>query len=225
MTTAAKTVTFDNVGAEHTAIPAGYEGARWTGINSSSDGAALTATTGGGQIQALSPNGLSVTSLTVSTASTNQVVTLQAIKGGSVVATQTVTLGNGGPQSAPVTLGPQFSGIDALHIDGAANSSGDYPIKIDNVVMAGGPTTTGQVTIAAGQTTGSITVPVVNDSTYEVGETISVKLTAATNATLGTDVTGVASITNDDAAPLPSITFFDPLAVLMHEVAGEGWRM
>ncbi|WP_424140185.1 Calx-beta domain-containing protein [Roseomonas chloroacetimidivorans] len=202
-----KVIGFDGTGAIHSAIPAGYEGLRWTGIASSGDGGALTATTGGGQIQALNPSGLSVSSLTVSSASTNQVVTIQAIKDGTVVGTETVTLGNGGPSSVPVNLGAAFSGIDALRIDGSANSFGDdWPVRIDNVVLSGGDPNTGTFTISAGQTSGSIVIPVANDSLYEVGEAFTVRLTDAQGATLGSDIEATGSITNDDAAPLPMVS-------------------
>jgi hypothetical protein len=203
----AKVIDFGDVGVMHGAIPAGYEGLRWTGVSSSGDEGAFTATTGGGQIRALDPNGLSVSSLTVSSASPNQIVTIQAIKNDAVVGTQTVTLGNGGPSSASVTLGPAFSGIDALYIDGSENAFGDdWPVRIDNVVVGGGQPTMGTVTIPAGQSSGSITIPVVNDSLYEVGETVFVRLTGAQGAILGSEIEAAGSITNDDAAPLPMIS-------------------
>ncbi|MBL0407774.1 tandem-95 repeat protein, partial [Microvirga aerilata] len=211
-TASGKVIGFDGTGAIHSAIPAGYEGLRWTGVSSSGDGAALTATTGGGQIQAITPGELSLTGMTVSTASTNQVITIEAIRGGVVVGSQQVTLGNGGPQTATVALGPNFSAVDAVRIDGSADSYGnDYPIKIDNVVLGGG-IITDTVTIPAASSSGVITVPVTNDSAYEVGETISVRLTGATGATLGTEVEATGTIINDDAepvgenAPLPVVT-------------------
>jgi hypothetical protein len=65
-------ISFEGAGALYSALPAGYGGVRWTKIDSSGDGGAFTATTGGGEIQALAPNGLSVSSLNVSSASTNK---------------------------------------------------------------------------------------------------------------------------------------------------------
>jgi hypothetical protein len=227
-TTSGKVISFDGTGAIHSAIPAGYEGLRWTGVSSSGDGAALTATTGGGQIQALTPGELSLTSMTVSTASTNQVVTIEAIRGGVVVGSQQVTLGNGGPQTATVTLGPNFSGIDAVRIDGSADSyRNDYPIKIDNVVLGGG-IITDTVTIPAGSSSGVIVVPVTNDSAYEVGETVTVRLTGATGATLGTADEATGTIINDDAepvgenAPLPVVTILANTQLYGDVTEGQG---
>jgi hypothetical protein len=135
-----KVITFANTTEGD--LPAAYEGVRWTGIFASGDGKAVVATTGGGQFQSLDPNGFAISSLTVSSDDLNQlggqqIVTIQAIKGGAVVATKEVTLNNG-TASTPVTFGPEFSGIDAIHIDGATDRFGnDMPVKIDNVALAG----------------------------------------------------------------------------------------
>jgi VCBS repeat-containing protein len=215
-----KVITFANTTEGD--LPAAYEGVRWTGIFASGDGKAVVATTGGGQFQSLDPNGFAISSLTVSSDDLNQlggqqIVTIQAIKGGAVVATKEVTLNNG-TASTPVTFGPEFSGIDAIHIDGAADRFGnDMPVKIDNVALAGTKPTTGTITIAAGQTTGTIKVPVVNDKVFESGETVTVRLTGGDGATLGKDAEAVGTITNDDAAPLPMITFTKIVAGDIHE--------
>ncbi len=67
-------------------------------------------------------------------------------------------------------------------------------------------TTSGTLTFTAGQTTRTISVPVVGDTLDEVDETILVNLTVPTNATIA-DTQGVGTITDDD--PLPSITIND----------------
>ncbi len=59
------------------------------------------------------------------------------------------------------------------------------------------------LTIAAGATSGTITVAVNGDTTYEANETFFVNLSNATNATIA-DAQGLGTITNDD--PLPSIS-------------------
>jgi hypothetical protein len=89
--------------------------------------------------QALISGDLSVTSLTLSTDYLNQLggqqsVTIQAIRDGVVVGTNIVTLTNGA-STVPVTLGAEFSGIDAVRIDAAPDAfRNDAPVKIDNIV-------------------------------------------------------------------------------------------
>jgi hypothetical protein len=60
--------------------------------------------------------------------------------------------------------------------------------------------------IPAGQTTGTITVPVKGDTTYEANETFYVNLSNPVNATLGAKSQGVGTIQNDDALPTVSFT-------------------
>lgn len=63
---------------------------------------------------------------------------------------------------------------------------------------------TGTVTIPAGQTTGTITVPVIGDTVAESNDTLFVNLSNPTNATLS-DSQGVGTILNDDTGPSLSI--------------------
>ncbi len=63
------------------------------------------------------------------------------------------------------------------------------------------------VTLNPGQTTGTVSVPVCGDVTFEANQTFTVSLTNPINATVGGNATG--TITNDDAAP-PAITSFTP---------------
>ena len=60
------------------------------------------------------------------------------------------------------------------------------------------------VTVPAGATSAAVTVTVTGDTLFEADETFSVTLSAPGNATLGV-ATGVATITNDDAAPAISV--------------------
>ena len=64
----------------------------------------------------------------------------------------------------------------------------------------------GTVTIPAGSTTGTFNVVVNGDSTVETDETLRVTLSgASSNATIGTS-TATGTITNDDVAPLPTLS-------------------
>lgn len=66
--------------------------------------------------------------------------------------------------------------------------------------------TSGTLTIAAGQTSGTINVPVLGDTTVESSETVVMTLSSPTNATLGGDgstLVGTGTITNDDAGGTP----------------------
>ena len=62
----------------------------------------------------------------------------------------------------------------------------------------------GTLTILAGNTTGTITIHVNGDTTFEADETFFVNLSNATNATI-TDNQGIGTLTNDDGAPSLSI--------------------
>jgi hypothetical protein len=55
--------------------------------------------------------------------------------------------------------------------------------------------------ISAGETTGTITINVVNDSRYEYDETVILTLNTPLNATLGDTITDTVTILNDDAVP------------------------
>jgi hypothetical protein len=62
--------------------------------------------------------------------------------------------------------------------------------------------TGGSITITAGNTTGTITVPICGDATFEATETFTVTLSSPSGATLGTS-SATGTITNDD---LPAAT-------------------
>lgn len=64
--------------------------------------------------------------------------------------------------------------------------------------------TTGSLQIAAGDTTATVTVPVLGDALFEPDETLLLTLSGAANATIGVaQATG--TIANDDTAPIVSI--------------------
>ncbi len=82
--------------------------------------------------------------------------------------------------------------VDFATANGTATSGSDYTA------------TSGTLTIAAGSTTGTITVPVSTDSTYEGDENVTVTLSNPTQASI-TSATATGTITNDDSAPTISI--------------------
>ena len=66
--------------------------------------------------------------------------------------------------------------------------------------------TSGNLVIAVGQTTGTISIPIIGDTAAEGHEAFYVNLTSTNNGTLNaTKKQGVVGIFNDDAAPLPSV--------------------
>jgi len=66
----------------------------------------------------------------------------------------------------------------------------------------------GTVTFAAGNTTATIQVTVVGDALYEANETLSIELTSWAGFNLA-DKSGLVTITNDDAAPVITVTATD----------------
>ena len=78
--------------------------------------------------------------------------------------------------------------------DGTANAGADYT------------RTTGSLTFAAGQTTKTVSVPVIGDGSYEPDETFAVILSNPVGATIA-DNQGIATIRNDDPAPASDATF------------------
>ena len=86
-----------------------------------------------------------------------------------------------------ITVNYSFSG-------GTATGGSDYT------------NTTTTVTVSAGSTTGSISVPVTDDSIYESSETVAVSLAAGTGYAVGTTrPTHTYTITDNDTAPTLSI--------------------
>ena len=97
----------------------------------------------------------------------------------------TVTLSQ--PAAADVTVNYATSDVTATAVT-------DYAVA------------SGTVTIPAGSTTGTFNVVVNGDSTVETDETLRVTLSgASSNATIGTS-TATGTITNDDVAPLPTLS-------------------
>jgi Ca2+-binding RTX toxin-like protein len=77
--------------------------------------------------------------------------------------------------------------------DGTAHAGTDYT------------TSSGSITILAGDTTATITVPVLDDNVHELTEAFTVNLSAITGATAGT-VTATGTILDNDAPTLAALT-------------------
>jgi hypothetical protein len=109
-------------------------------------------------------------------------VTVAEGNAGTRAATFTVTLS--APSAQPVT-------VQYATANGTATAGGDYQAR------------SGTLTIPAGRTTGTITVPVIGDRSPEPNESFFVNLSGATNATIAD---GQAAATIADDEPRISIT-------------------
>ena len=108
------------------------------------------------------------------------------------------------------------SGTSNLVFTVTLSAASGLPVTVgyataDGTALAGSDyaATTGTLTIAAGQTTGTIVVPVSGDTIYENDETLSLVLSGPTGATLAggaSTVTAQGTITNDDAKPVATIS-------------------
>ncbi|BCM93925.1 hypothetical protein IAD21_05820 [Abditibacteriota bacterium] len=101
-----------------------------------------------------------------------------------------ITEGNSGSQnlSFPLTLSNPFYlpvSVTVTTADGTATDAQDYTA------------TSTTITIPAGQTTETVDVPVLGDTSNEINETFLLNLSNPTNANLG-DVQGIGTILNDD---------------------------
>ena len=105
---------------------------------------------------------------------------------GGGIALMTVTLSS--VSTAPVTVNLSLT-------NGTATKGTDFS---DPSVLT--------VTIPAGQTTATVSVPIINDTFFEADETFDVYLIGSTNAQLGAVTRGTVTITNDDLASRLTIT-------------------
>ncbi|MBA3708609.1 MAG: hypothetical protein H0W83_07320, partial [Planctomycetes bacterium] len=101
------------------------------------------------------------------------------------IGTMTVTAQLSTPSGLPVTI--------PYSVSGSATLTMDFTISASPLV------------IAAGATTGGITITVVDDALNEADETVIVTMGVPTNATLGATAVHTATITDND--PLPSLEF------------------
>jgi Ca2+-binding RTX toxin-like protein len=71
------------------------------------------------------------------------------------------------------------------------------------------------VNFANGETTKTVTIPIVNDTIYELNESVNLTLSNPTNgATLGTQKTSVLTIVDNDLANAPKISVNNPATVI-----------
>lgn len=87
-------------------------------------------------------------------------------------------------------------------IQGSENTLGvDYSTENETASAGSDFTTTaGTITFAAGQTSATITIPIINDTSYDPGESFRLRLSGPL---LGATVLATINIDNDDAAPPP----------------------
>ncbi|MGR3318272.1 MAG: FG-GAP-like repeat-containing protein [Candidatus Anammoxibacter sp.] len=110
-----------------------------------------------------------------------------------ISSTFSITEGDSGSSIASITVDLNGTSTSTITVNyatsnGTAVSGTDYT------------STTGTVTFSAGDSAGTFTVSVTGDTTFESDETITLTLSNAVNATLGTP-TATLTITNDDSAP------------------------
>jgi len=112
----------------------------------------------------------------------------------------TIAEGNSGTSNAVFTVTRTGNATQAITVNYAtANSSATAGSDYTG--------TSGTLTFATNETTKTVIVPIIGDTTIEENETFFVNLSNAVNATI-TDSQGLGTITNDDnSIELPSITF------------------
>ncbi len=138
------------------------------------------------------------------------------------IAFQTVTAVFVGSSSATVTVVPPASPPVVSVADASAlESAGSIPAVVSLVPAASGPVTvqyttadgsakagsdytsvSGSLTLAAGQTSKTVLVPIANNTANDGNRSFSFKISSPTNATLG-DATATLTIRDDDVAPAP----------------------
>jgi regulation of enolase protein 1 (concanavalin A-like superfamily) len=112
------------------------------------------------------------------------------------IADRSIAEGNAGTTNAVVTLTLSAASTSVVTV-GYSTAAGTATAETDYT------TTSGTATFAAGATSTTISIPIVGDTTVEPNETVLVNLTSPVNATIA-DAQAAVTITNDDAAPLPS---------------------
>jgi len=152
------------------------------------------------------PGSVSATAIRVATGDTSEfspcfIVTAAAAPTLSI-ADLSVTEGNAGTSNAALTI--------------TLSAASQFPVQVSYATSNGTATepndyftANGTDTIAAGQTTLTIFVPIVGDVALEPNETLNVTLSSPVNATISDD-TATLTITNDDAAaavaPIPTVS-------------------
>jgi large repetitive protein len=110
-----------------------------------------------------------------------------------------------------VAVGEGNSGTTAATFTVSLSAASGRSVSVNYTTADGTATTasndyaasSGTLTFAAGETSKTLTVPIVGDALDEADETFSVVLSSPVNATIG-DATGAGTITDDD--PMPSLS-------------------
>jgi hypothetical protein len=127
----------------------------------------------------------------------------------------TLSVANGANASEGDAGTTSFSFVVTRSGDLAAASSAAYAVAatggVDAADFAGGVLPSGTVSFAANEATATIVVDVSGDTDFESDETIILDLSGPVGATIA-DGRGVATILNDDAAPLPVLEIGDAVA-------------
>ncbi len=118
------------------------------------------------------------------------------------IASAVVTEGNSGTANLVFTVTLSNASVLPVTIayaaaNGTALAGSDYTAA------------SGTLTIAAGQTSGTITIPVLGDTTYEANETLTLTLSNPSGATFAggaASLSATGTITNDDAKPVATLT-------------------
>ncbi|PIQ78227.1 hypothetical protein COV82_01435, partial [Candidatus Peregrinibacteria bacterium CG11_big_fil_rev_8_21_14_0_20_46_8] len=100
--------------------------------------------------------------------------------------------GSSGTQNANFTVTLAAASSRTITVDYATRDGSAFTSNNDYT------NTSGTLTISAGSTSGSITVPIVSDTTHETDENFYLTLSNPTNATLNGVIEGIGTITNDD---------------------------
>ncbi len=105
--------------------------------------------------------------------------------------------------TSAITEGPSAASVITVNLSSAQS----YPVTVDYSVTAGTASVggdytggAGTLTIATGQTSAQITVPIVDDGLPESTETLTLTLSNAIGASLSAPFTHVITITDDDQA-------------------------
>jgi len=156
---------------------------------------------------------ISVVNDTLDEANETIVVTLgtptNATLGAATVHTYTITDDDAAPTVA-FTVGSSTSAESVaavtltVNLSAASGQTVTVPFTVTGTATGGGTDfsiAASPLTFAAGTTSRTIAITVVNDTLDEPNETIVVTLGAPTNATLGTTTAHTSTITDDDATP------------------------
>jgi hypothetical protein len=198
---------------------------------------------------------ISSDSLTVPSGTSSVTVTVTPVNDAAVEGTETISLTLSSPRGgyslgtamASINLAdddiPPTVSVAAGTNAAEPSTNGTFTITLSGAAPPGGVTVnytlggsatlntdytdpqSGSILIAAGNTSGTITLNVADDPTFEVTETISITLNSATNgATIGTSTAGI-NLTSDDAAPGISLvtTYTQNFNTLANSGTGNAW--